>query len=80
MKLKKLEGILAGDVNGSVEVVVRDHESNRIKIDCTMILADAFEIFGDYKVLSIYAYDGLVIELKHHSKNQEETKNEDSEN
>jgi hypothetical protein len=76
MKLKKLEGVLAGDVNGSVEVVVRDHESNRIKIDCTMILTDAFEIFGDYKVLSIYSYDGLVIELKHRSKDQGDDKNE----
>lgn len=76
MKLKKLEGMLAGDVNGSVEVVVRDHESNRIKIDCTMILTDAFEIFGDYKVLSIYSYDGLVIELKHRSKDQGDDKNE----
>jgi hypothetical protein len=76
MKLKKLKGILAGDANGSVEVVVRDHESNRIKIDCTMILTDAFEIFGDYKVLSIYSYDGLVIELKHRSKDQGDDKNE----
>jgi hypothetical protein len=76
MKLKKLEGILTGDANGSVEVVVRDHESNKIKIDCTMILADAFEIFGDYKVLRIYAYDGLVIALKHHLKDQGEMKNE----
>jgi len=80
MKLKKLEGILAGNDNGRVGVVVRDHESNRIKIDCTMILTDAFEIFGDYEVLNIHSYDELVIELKHHSKNQEETKNESSEN